>query len=44
MFGVGGFQEGIIYIPCVQSNNFPIALKKLEAGGLQNCSEHSNII
>lgn len=29
MYGVEPFQEGIIYTPCVQNNNFPIGLKKL---------------
>lgn len=37
------FQEGIIYTPCVQSNDFPIGLKKLR-GVWQNSREHSNII
>ena len=36
------FQEGIIYTPCVQSNDVPIGLKKLRR--VWQNREHSNII
>lgn len=37
-------QEGIIYTPCVQSNNFPIGLKKLGGGGGKIVGSNSHII